>query len=224
MVTIKNADIMEATKQLFTLYEIEDCSITKKELESEIIELNLKLAWHVAYKFKYNSYNQSPDELFSIASFGLMKAIRSFKLDKKIKFATYAGRCMENEVLMEFRKRSKDHKYNFVSMDIELEFNGDGSTSPITEILMDQRVNVEEDYMKSQLLLKIQEKAAELFNKRDMVIFLNTLEPKGEKKTQRELSKLLKMSQSWVSRLEPELMERMRVSLEKEWGEALWKN
>lgn len=223
MVTIKNEDYAQANVELFTIYRDEECKIIRKELESEIAELNMRLVTVLANKYSKGD-KENFDNFFSMASLGLVKAIRSFKSDKGIKFSTYAGRCMENEILMSFRTNAKERTMNFISMDINLSFSNNGSTSPITEILKDDRINIEDSYVDLELLRSIYEKAEKILNQRDMVIFKNYLLPKGERLTNRQMGSVLKVSQSYVSRLQQSIMDRIKELLLTDWGEALWKN
>lgn len=223
MVTIKNEDYAQANVELFTIYRDEECKIIRKELESEIAELNMRLVTVLANKYSKGD-KENFDNFFSMASFGLVKAIRSFKSDKGIKFSTYAGRCMENEILMSFRTNAKERTMNFISMDINLSFSNNGSTSPITEILKDDRINIEDSYVDLELLRSIYEKAEKILNQRDMVIFQNYLLPRDERLTNRQMGSVLKISQSYVSRLQQSIMDRIKELLLTDWGEALWKN
>lgn len=219
MVTIIN--YTKANEELFNLYCIEECKTRKKELENEITETNIRLISHVANKYA-NGNIENFDNFFSMASIGFIKAIRSFKLNKKIKFATYAGRCMENEVLMSFRTNAKERKMDFISLDIDLNFID--SKSSISEIIPDQRVTIEDTYTDSDLIKSVYKKASEVLTEREMIIFNNFLQPKKERLTQRQMGKLVGVNQSYISRIETSITVKISTLLKEEWGEDLWKN
>jgi len=223
MVTMEKEDYAQENIELFAKYCSEECKITRKELENEIAELNIRLATVIAHKYSKGDTEQF-DNFFSMASFGLVKAIRGFKNDKGIKFSTYAGMCMNNEILMSFRTNKKERSFDFISMDINLSFASNGSTSPLTEIIEDDRINIEDSYVNLELLRSIYEKAEKILNKRDMIIFQNYLLPKDERLTNRQMGSVLKISQSYVSRLQQSIMDRIKELLLTDWGQELWKN
>lgn len=190
--------------------------LIKMETEEEwakqqLIEHNLRLVVYIAKKF------ESPDvdieDLISIGSIGLIKAINSFKPDKNIKVATYASRCIENEILMYLRKISKYKKE--VSIDEPLNIDSEGNELNLTDLVpceincpqadMDNRVE-------KQLLWKVLNK----LNPREKEIMLLRYGLNGnEEKTQKEVATDLGISQSYISRLEKKILDRIRKEMLK---------
>ena len=153
------------------------------------------------------------EDLISIGTIGLMKAIQTFNLDKNIKLATYASRCIENEILMFLRRNSK-HKLE-VSIDEPLNVDWDGNELLLSDILGTEpdviSKNIENEVDKGIL-----EKALEKLSKRERTIVemrFGLCNPDGYEKTQKEVADLLGISQSYISRLEKKIMKRLRKEI-----------
>ena len=179
-----------------------------RRARDKIIEHNLRLVSHIIRKY-YASY-EYPDELLSIGSLGLIKAVDSFKSDYGTRFATYGARCVQNEILMFFRSRKK--MANEVSINDTIDVDKDGN--PLTYLDI---ISVEES-IEAELDLKIHiEKIREIVDKvlspREKEIVILRYGLKGyQPRTQREVAKHLGISRSYVSRIEKRALEKMKDS------------
>lgn len=175
---------------------------------SLLIEHNLRLVVYIAKKF--DNTGVGVEDLISIGTIGLIKAINTFNPDKKIKLATYASRCIENEILMYLRRNSKNKME--VSIDEPLNVDWDGNELLLSDILgTDDDVishDMETEAERNLLLAAI----AKLSKREQTIIHLrfgiNTQD--GEEKTQKEVADLLGISQSYISRLEKRIIKRLR--------------
>ena len=178
----------------------------KESARGELIEHNLRLVAHIVKKY-YSSF-KNQDELISIGSLGLIKAIDSFCASNGTKFATYAAKCIQNEILMFFRAQKKLSYEVSINDTIDIDKNG----NPLTYI----DIISSDDTIAEDLELKIQtEKAIELIKsiledrERQIIIMrygLSGMPPK----TQREVASELDISRSYVSRIEKRALERLR--------------
>ena len=183
----------------------------EKEAKSELIEHNLRLVVYIAKKFDNTSVGV--EDLISIGTIGLIKAINTFNPTKNIKLATYASRCIENEILMYLRRTSKMKLE--VSIDEPLNVDWDGNELLLSDILgTDEDViyrDIETDVERSLLMTAI----AGLTGRERMIIELrfglNTAG--GEEKTQKEVADMLGISQSYISRLEKKIMKRLKKEI-----------
>ena len=176
-----------------------------------LIEHNLRLVVYIARKFDNTGINV--EDLISIGTIGLIKAINTFKMDKNIKLATYASRCIENEILMYLRKNNKTKLE--VSIDEPLNVDWDGN-----ELLLSDILGTDEDVIskgiESEVEKKLLYKAIEKLNHREKVIVemrygLNNKD--GEEMTQKEVADSLGISQSYISRLEKKIISKMRKEI-----------
>ncbi len=172
----------------------------------KIIEHNLRLVSHIIRKY-YSSY-ENPDELLSIGSLGLIKAVDSFNADFGTRFATYGAKCVQNEILMFFRSKKK--LGNEISINDTIDVDKDGN--PLTYLDI---ISVEES-IESKLDLKVHiEKIRGLVDKvldeREKEIIVLRYGLKGyQPRTQREVAKHLKISRSYVSRIEKKALEKLK--------------
>lgn len=174
-----------------------------------LIERNLRLVVYVAKKFENTGINI--EDLISIGSIGLIKGINTFKADKNTKLATYASRCIENEILMHLRKSS--NQKTEISLNEPLNTDWDGNELLLSDILgTDDDIvvrSIEEDVDK-QLLRK----AVNTLNKREkMIISMRFGLDTDEEQTQKEVADLLGISQSYISRLEKRIILRMKKEI-----------
>ena len=177
----------------------------------DLIRHNLRLVAHICKK--YYAGTAAQDDLISIGTIGLIKAINTFNPDKNIKLATYASRCIENEILMYLRRYSKTRLE--VSIDEPLSVDWDGNELLLSDILgTDEDViyrDIETDVERSLLMTAI----AGLTGRERMIIELrfglNTAG--GEEKTQKEVADMLGISQSYISRLEKKIMGRLKKEI-----------
>ncbi|MDD6616899.1 MAG: RNA polymerase sporulation sigma factor SigE [Lachnospiraceae bacterium] len=175
---------------------------------SQLIERNLRLVVYIAKKF--DNTGVGVEDLISIGTIGLIKAINTFRPDKKIKLATYASRCIENEILMYLRRNSKTRME--VSIDEPLNVDWDGNELLLSDILGTEEDAIYQD-METEAEYRVLRKAIEHLSERERTIVqlrfgINTRD--GEERTQKEVADLLGISQSYISRLEKRIINRLR--------------
>ena len=184
-----------------------------EEAKSMLIEHNLRLVVYIAKKFENTGVGV--EDLISIGTIGLIKGINTFKPDKNIKLATYASRCIENEILMYLRKNNKTKLE--VSIDEPLNVDWDGN-----ELLLSDILGTDEDVIskgiESEVEKKLLYKAIEKLNHREKVIVemrygLNNKD--GEEMTQKEVADSLGISQSYIARLEKKIIKRLKREILK---------
>ena len=180
---------------------------------SELIEHNLRLVVYIAKKF--DNTGVGVEDLISIGTIGLIKAINTFNPDKNIKLATYASRCIENEILMYLRRNNKTKLE--VSIDEPLNVDYDGN-----ELLLSDVLGTEEDIIYRGIESEVEEQllreAIKKLSGRERTIVelrfgLGT--KNGEEMTQKEVADLLGISQSYISRLEKKIMKRLKKEIVK---------
>lgn len=182
-----------------------------KEAKEILVKHNLRLVAHIAKK--YANYGDN-DELISIGSIGLIKAVESFKSDKGTSLATYASRCIENEILMTMRT-TKKHRSN-VSLNEPIGVDKDGNELVIMDMLESDQ-NVIEDVENSIMMEKLTAITKSVLDKREYEIIKMRygLENTGAL-TQREVAKKFNISRSYVSRIEKKALEKIKKSVNKE--------
>ncbi|MBE5885802.1 MAG: RNA polymerase sporulation sigma factor SigE [Lachnospiraceae bacterium] len=185
-----------------------------EEAKAALIEHNLRLVVYIAKKF--DNTGVGVEDLISIGTIGLIKSINTFRADKNIKLATYASRCIENEILMFLRRNSKTKLE--VSIDEPLNVDWDGNELLLSDILgTDEDViyrDIETDVERKLLI-----KAINRLSERERLIInlrygLNRGD--GHEMTQKEVAELLGISQSYISRLEKKIMNRLKKEISKE--------
>ena len=178
-------------------------------VKSTLIERNLRLVVYIARRFENTGVNI--EDLISIGTIGLIKAISTFRVDRNIKLATYASRCIENEILMHIRKISSQKAE--VSLDEPINTDWDGNELLLSDILGTEGDTVmrplEED-VEHQLLREALARLPE----RDRYIVSMRFGLSGmQEKTQKEVADMMGISQSYISRLEKRIMQRLRRDL-----------
>lgn len=183
----------------------------EEEAKSVLIEHNLRLVVYIAKKF--DNTGVGVEDLISIGTIGLIKAINTFNPVKNIKLATYASRCIENEILMYLRRNSKTKME--VSIDEPLNVDWDGNELLLSDILgTDEDViyhDIEDEIEKSLL-----NNAISHLNPRERKIVelrYGLTNEDGEEMTQKEVADLLGISQSYISRLEKKIMKRLKKEI-----------
>jgi RNA polymerase sporulation-specific sigma factor len=174
-----------------------------------LIERNLRLVVYISKKFENTGIGI--EDLISIGTIGLIKSINTFKPDKKIKLATYASRCIENEILMFLRRSSKSR--SDVSIDEPLNTDWDGNELLLSDVLGTENDTVQrglEDEVEKQLLTSAIKK---LSSREREIVDLRFGLSNGEEKTQKEVADLLGISQSYISRLEKRILGRLKVEI-----------
>lgn len=184
-----------------------------KEGKALLIEHNLRLVVYIAKKF--DNTGVGVEDLISIGTIGLIKAINSFNPDKNIKLATYASRCIENEILMYLRRSSKIRLE--VSIDEPLNVDWDGNELLLSDILGSDEDEVSKS-MEDEVDRKILNKAISRLSKREQTIIklrYGLSSGDGKEKTQKEVAGLLGISQSYISRLEKKIIVRLKKEMLK---------
>ena len=181
------------------------------EARSLLIEHNLRLVVYIAKKFDNTCVGV--EDLISIGTIGLIKAINTFKADKNIKLATYASRCIENEILMYLRRNNKTRME--VSIDEPLNVDWDGN-----ELLLSDIQGTDEDVIYRGLedetekeLLKMAIDRLSPRERRIVELRYGLENEEGEEMTQKEVADLLGISQSYISRLEKKIMKRLKKEI-----------
>ena len=186
---------------------------TSAQARELLIEHNLRLVVYIAKKF--DKTGVGVEDLISIGTIGLIKAINTYNPDKKIKLATYASRCIENEILMHLRRTNKIRLE--VSFDEPLNVDWDGN-----ELLLSDILGTDEDVIYRDLEMEVEyrllRKAIARLSDRERVIIqlrfgLGSRE--GKEKTQKEVADMLGISQSYISRLEKKIIGRLRKEIVK---------
>jgi RNA polymerase sporulation-specific sigma factor len=178
---------------------------------ASLIERNLRLVVYIARKFENTKINI--EDLISIGTIGLIKAVNTFNPEKKIKLATYASRCIENEILMYLRRNNKTKSE--VSFDEPLNVDWDGN-----ELLLSDVLGTEEDIITRDMEKKVDrsllKKAILLLNDREKEIMeLRFGLSGGKEKTQKDVADQLGISQSYISRLEKRIIKRLKKEFNK---------
>lgn len=195
----------------------EEASLVKKlesgneAVKDELVEHNLRLVVYIARRFQNTGVDL--DDLISVGTIGLIKAVGSFSSEKNVKLATFASRCIENEILMHLRRTVK--LKNEVSFDEPLNVDGDGNELVLADVMgtdSDAVYKKIENGVESELL----KEALSKLNVREKEIMemrygLNG----GEEKTQREVADMLGISQSYISRLEKKIIIRLKKEFAK---------
>ena len=174
-------------------------------------EHNLRLVVYIAKKF--DNTGVGVEDLISIGTIGLIKAINTFKPDKNIKLATYASRCIENEILMYLRRNSKVKME--VSIDEPLNVDWDGNELLLSDILGTSEDIIYKD-IEREVDIKLLKKALSTLSERERMIIhmrFGLDDYEGGEKTQKEVADLLGISQSYISRLEKKIMKRLKKEI-----------
>ena len=173
---------------------------------NKLIEHNLRLVAHIVKKYYTSGAEQ--DDLISIGTIGLIKAVSTFKSDKNIRLATYAARCIENEILMFFRNQRKSSQDVFISDPIDTDKEGNALT--LIDVIADKSDIVEELDTKFKLQ-KLKTILKPTLDQREFEIIQLRYGLNGkEELTQREIAKKLNISRSYVSRIEKSALEKLR--------------
>ena len=182
-----------------------------ERIKAKLIEHNLRLVVFIARKF--DNTGVDGDDLISIGTIGLIKAINSFNADKNIKLATYASRCIENEILMHLRRVAR--LKSEISFDEPLNTDFDGNELLLSDVLGtsaetvygDIETNVEKELLKDAL--------KKLSEREQKIMFLRFGLGGGEEMTQKDVADLLGISQSYISRLEKKIIGRLKREISK---------
>ncbi len=195
----------------------EEINLVKKmkegdeEARNQLIERNLRLVVYTAQKFENTNVNI--EDLISIGTIGLIKAIGSFDGEKNIKIATFASRCIENEILMHLRKVAKTKRE--VSLDEPLNIDSDGNELCISDILSGDADEVSKNIDKEDETNNLRHVLNELSDKEKEIMFMRYgLSGKGEM-TQKQVADYFEISQSYISRIEKKILDKMKTEILK---------
>ncbi|MEA5095445.1 MULTISPECIES: RNA polymerase sporulation sigma factor SigE [Sedimentibacter] len=176
-----------------------------------LIEHNLRLVVYLAKKFESTGINV--EDLISIGTIGLIKAVNTFKVEKNIKLATYASKCIENEILMHLRRVGKAKTE--ISLDEPLNIDWDGNELLLSDILGTEEDIVFKD-MENEVDLTLLNESIKKLNKREyMIMKLRFGLNNSRSFTQKEVADMLGISQSYISRLEKKILSRLKKEINK---------
>lgn len=179
--------------------------------ENLLIVHNLRLVVYIAKKFENTGI--PVDDLTSIGTMGLIKAVKSFIPSKNIKFATYASRCVENEILMYLRKRS--NRNIDISMDEALSTDSDGNELNLIDVLYTDEYEISKN-METESDKSAVWKSLEILPPREREIMIMRFGLGGaEEKTQKEVADIIGISQSYISRLEKKIFKKLKKEIER---------
>ena len=191
---------------------VERSSTGDLEARNILIEHNLRLVAHIVKK--YYSAECDQDDLISIGTIGLIKGIGTYRPDKGVRLATYASRCIENEILMYFRSLKKTA--GNVSLSETLEADGDGSSLSLLDTLCDES-DMAEDFGRRELCSSLRRLIDTVLTPRERQIILWRYGLDGNTpRTQRETAALCGISRSYISRIEKRALEKLKKELDEE--------
>ncbi len=178
----------------------------------ELILHNMRLVAHVAKK--YQNSEEDMEDLISIGTIGLLKAVTSFKPDYGSRFATYAIRCIDNEMLMYFRSKKKVR--NEVSLFEPIGTDKEGNQIHLVDVLEQEDADVAENIYKEEMIGRIRDQIRSVLTPREYRIICKRFGLDGEEEcTQREISACLNISRSYVSRIEKKALGKLRQRFEQ---------
>lgn len=181
-------------------------------VRNDLIEHNLRLVIYIARKF--DNTGMELDDLISVGTIGLIKAVNSFQPDKNIKLATYASRCIENEILMYLRRNSKTKTE--VSIDEPLNVDWEGNELLLSDILGTENDIITKDIENKVDRELLQDAMQKLSGRERRIVEMRFgILPETEEKTQKEVADILGISQSYISRLEKKIMRRLKKEISK---------
>ena len=191
-------------------YYIEQYEHGDEEAKKILIERNLRLAAHIAKK--YSSQSHTMDDFISIGTIGLIKAVNTYSSSRSVRLATYAAKCIENEILMSIRASKKNSSE--VSLNVSIGTDKDGNEISLNDIL-----GTEPDAVADDISLKIQVQQMintmnKVLSERERLVLIHRYGILGRvPRTQREVAAILGISRSYVSRIEKKALEKMRAAL-----------
>ena len=175
-----------------------------KESRNKLIEHNLRLVAHIVKKFDFKEKEQ--DDLISIGTIGLIKGVDSYKDEKNVKLTTYCARCIENEILMYFRSNNKNNKN--ISLNDAIGYDKDGNEIEVLDVIKTSK----EDFFEEIALkddIKLLKKYMKELSPREKDILIRRYGLLGEEETQKTIAKKLKISRSYVSRIEKRALTKI---------------
>lgn len=206
---------MEAFLSPLTKAEEEDCikrlNNNDKSAREQLILHNMRLVAHVTKKYSVNE--DESEELISIGTVGLIKAVSSFKADYGSRFATYAIRCIENEILMYYRSKKKTK--SDVSLFEPIGTDKEGNQIQLMDVIENDDIDVSNNILKNESIDKLNKYIKEVLSEREYYILVQRYGLLGhEEMTQRQIAKILGISRSYVSRIEKRALDKLKQVLE----------
>lgn len=199
---------LDTSEELLLLDEAKNGNLSARD---KLVEHNLRLVVYIAKKFETSGIEL--EDLISIGAIGLIKAVKTYSVDKNIKLATYASRCIENEILMQLRKNTRIK--NEISLDEPLSSDGEGNELLLADIIsIDEGCvskNIETSAEK-QILMNV---ISKLDSREQTIMFLRFGLAGNKEKTQKEVADMMGISQSYISRIEKKILSKLRKKLEK---------
>lgn len=193
---------------------LERCAAGDLEARNELVEHNLRLVAHIIKKYYTQSDNQ--EDLISIGTIGLIKAVNTFRPDKKIRLATYAARCIENEILMYFRSQRK--LQGEVSLSDTIETDTDGDSLYLLDVVGTDDTMLSDLQEKENCRL-VHRLVAECLTEREADVIRRRYGLEGRlPQTQKQVAAVYGISRSYVSRIEKKALEKLERALEAAWG------
>jgi len=184
-------------------------NLDSREAQNKLVEHNLRLVVYIARRFENTGADL--EDLISIGTIGLIKAVGSFRADKGIKLATYASRCIENEILMYIRKCSS--RRGEVSIDEPLNVDWDGNELLLSDVIQSEDDDIWKGIEADEDKRAVHKALAGLDERERLIIELRFGLSGGDELTQKEVAKLLGISQSYISRLEKRVIEHLREEI-----------
>ena len=184
---------------------LDQLAMGNKEARNKLIEHNLRLVAHIVKKYENSSYD--PDDLISIGTIGLVKAIDSYKLNKKVKLTTYAARCIENEILMHLRSNKKH--LNNVSLNDSVGFDKDGNEINLIDVIKIENNDINEELNTKDNIELLYKYINELTKREKEIIIRRYGLFNNKEMTQKEIAKKMKISRSYVSRIEKRAISKI---------------
>lgn len=172
-----------------------------------LIEHNLRLVVYLAKKYENTGYDL--DDLVSIGSIGLIKGINTYKLDKNIKLATYASRCIANEILMFLRKNKK--RKTEISFEDALNYDSEGNELHLEDILGTEDDLVSKEYEEKVNKILLQKELEKLKDRDKQIMIMRYGLNNTKEYTQKEVADLLGISQSYISRIEKKVIKNLKI-------------
>ena len=206
---------MEAFLSPLTKAEEEDCikrlNNNDKSAREQLILHNMRLVAHVTKKYSVNE--DESEELISIGTVGLIKAVSSFKADYGSRFATYAIRCIENEILMYYRSKKKTK--SDVSLFEPIGTDKEGNQIQLMDVIENDDIDVSNNILKNESIDKLNKYIKEVLSEGEYYILVQRYGLLGhEEMTQRQIAKILGISRSYVSRIEKRALDKLKKVLE----------
>lgn len=180
------------------------------EAKNKLIEHNLRLVVFLAKKYENTGYEM--EDLVSIGSIGLIKGIETYKMDKNIKLATYASRCIANEILMFLRKNKKRRKE--ISLEDSLNYDNEGNELHLEDVLGTDTDLVSEEYEKSVERNFVSKEINKLNAREKQIMILRYGLNNTDSYTQKEVADMLGISQSYISRIEKKVIKNIKELME----------